>query len=490
MQTSPEMWILLAGTLLLISIFGSRLADWLGVPALLMFLGVGMLAGSDGIGGIYFDNPTLAQFLGNLALVYILFAGGLSTDSRRIRPVLRAGISLSTLGVVLTAILTGLFVQWLLKLSFWEGFLVGAIISSTDTAAVFSVLRSRSVNLRGKLEQMLELEAGSNDPTAVFLTVLALQMLLSPAQTAGEVILRLVLQLGLGVVIGYLGGRMIPLLINRIRLGYEGLYPIVSLALALVIFAGASLVGGNGFLAVYLAGILAGNRTLVHRRSLIRFHDGFAWLMQILMFLTLGLLVFPSRLPAVAVTGLLITLFLIFVARPLSVFISLIGSKASWREQVFVAWVGLRGAVPIILATYPLQAGFQRADFIFNVVFFVVLVSALVQGTSVPLVARWLRLNDPGVRPRALPLEFNPVDGFTPDLHQITIQPGSRAAGQAIMNLEMPEGFLVVMVGRGDEYLLPSGSFILQAGDQVLAIAEQAIYEKTTARLHEPAEID
>jgi cell volume regulation protein A len=488
MQASPETWIFLAGTLLLLSIFGSRLADLLGVPALLTFLGVGMLAGSDGIGGIYFDNPALAQFLGNIALVYILFAGGLSTDSRRIRPVLRAGLTLSSLGVVLTAVTTGLFVQWLLKLDFWEGFLVGAIISSTDTAAVFSVLRSRSVNLRGKLEQMLELEAGSNDPTAVFLTVLGLQMLLSPGQTAGQIILRLVLQLGLGAGIGYLGGRLIPILINRIRLGYDGLYPIISLALALVVYAGAALLGGNGFLAVYLAGIMAGNRTLLHKRSLIRFHDGFAWLMQILMFLTLGLLVFPSRLPGVAGTGLAITLFLMFVARPLSVFISLIGSRASWREQIFIAWVGLRGAVPIILATYPLQAGFQGADFIFNVVFFVVLVSALVQGTSVPQVARWLKLNDPGPRPRTLPLEFNPVDGFTPDLHQICIQPGSRADGQAIMNLEMPEGFLVVMVGRGDEYLLPSGNFVLQAGDQVLAIAEQQIYETTAARLHEPVE--
>ncbi len=487
MQASPETWILLAGTLLLLSILGSRLADLLGVPALLMFLGVGMLAGSDGIGGIYFGNPALAQFLGNLALVYILFAGGLSTDSRRIRPVLRSGLSLSTLGVVLTAVFTGLFVQWLLKLNFWEGFLIGAIISSTDTAAVFAVLRSRAVNLRGKLEQMLELEAGSNDPTAVFLTILALQMLMTPGQTAGEIILSLTLQLILGGVIGYLGGRMIPLVINRIRLGYDGLYPIISLALALVIYAGSSMLGGNGFLAVYLAGIVAGNRTLVHKRSLLRFHDGFAWLMQIVMFLTLGLLVFPSRLPAVAGTGLLITLFLMFVARPLSVLISLIGSKATWQEQVFVAWVGLRGAVPIILATYPLQARFTGADFIFNVVFFVVLVSALVQGTSVPMVARWLKLNDPGPRPRTLPLEFNPVDGFTPDLHQITIQPGSRAAGRAIMHLELPEGFLVVMVGRGDEYLLPSGSFILQSGDQMLAIAEQEIYETTAARLHEPA---
>jgi cell volume regulation protein A len=468
-----EVVLAIVGLLLIISVLVSKVSDRFGVPALLLFLLLGMLAGSDGPGGIYFDDPALTQFLGVIALVFILFSGGLDTDWQNIRPVLRQGVTLATLGVVLTAVLVGLFAQWVLGFSLLEGLLLGAIVSSTDAAAVMSVLRSKGINLTGQLKPLLELESGSNDPMAVFLTIGLIEILTRQVSSPIELLGELILQMALGAVLGYGLGRALVWIVNHAKLGYDGLYPVLTLAFVLLVFGVTSLLGGNGFLAVYLAGIVVGNNEFIHKRSLLRFHDGLAWLMQIAMFLTLGLLVFPSQLLPVIGVGILIALWLMFIARPVAVFASLIGSRMSAREKSLVAWVGLRGAVPIILATYPRVAGLPSAPLIFNIVFFVVLASVLLQGTSIPRVARWLRVEAPLAPRRSFPLEYTPVNGLKSELRELTIPAGSFAVGKAIVELHLPREVLVILIGRGDEFLVSTGSTVIQANDTLLILANQ-----------------
>ncbi len=474
--------------ILLLSVLASKVSDRFGVPALVLFLVLGMLAGSEGPGGVYFDDAALAQFLGAAALALILFAGGLETNWYDVRPVLKYGMVLATLGVLLTALVFGLFARLFLGLSMREGLLLGAIVSSTDAAAVFSILRSKNVGLQGQLKPLLELESGSNDPMAALLTVGFLQMLTQPDLSPASLLLLFGLQMPLGAIAGYVMGQGIVFLVNRLHLGYEGLYPVLTLSLVLVTYSLTNLIGGNGFLAVYLAGILVGNRTFLHKRSLLRFHDGMAWLMQIAMFLTLGLLVFPSRLVPVIGPGLLASAWLLFLARPLSVFVCLLPTALNVREKIFIAWGGLRGAVPIVLATFPLLAKAPHADFLFNVVFFVVLTSVLVQGTSLPLVARWLRLSAPIVPHRTFPLEYNPVSGLRSELKELTIPADSPVVGQSLVALHLPPEFLIVLIARGSEYLVPSGGTTLAAGDTLLALAEDEAFTRVKARLDsEPA---
>ncbi|MCL4823989.1 MAG: potassium/proton antiporter, partial [Anaerolineales bacterium] len=342
-----------ASVILLISVLVSKIADRFGVPVLLLFLILGMLAGSDGLGGIYFDDPALAQIVGVIALILILFFGGLSTEWNQIRPVLKEGLLLSTLGVFITALIVGLFAGALLGLSLVEGLLLGSIVSSTDAAAVFSVLRSKGISLKGRIKSLLELESGSNDPMAIFLTIGLIQLITQPDLSPLSLIRFFIQQMLVGAALGYVMGRAILFLVNRLKLGYEGLYSVLMLALVFLTFGLTDLIGGSGFLAVYLAGIVLGHHDFIHKRSILRFQDGLAWIMQIAMFLTLGLLVFPSRLVPIIGIGMLIAAFLMFIARPVSVFIGLIPSALTWREKTFISWVGLRGAAPIILATFP-----------------------------------------------------------------------------------------------------------------------------------------
>ena len=485
---SIELTLLAASVLLLASILASKVSDRLGVPSLLIFLGIGMLAGSDGIGGIAFDDPSVAQTLGIIALSYILFAGGLSTSWPSVRPVMLQGGLLATLGVFLTAALAGWFASVVGGLPLLEGFLLGSIISSTDAAAVFSVLRSRSVSLKGNLRPLLELESGSNDPMAVLLTLACISLLLHPGETVTDLIPMILVQLFLGAGLGYLLGRGMVLLINHIRLEYDGLYPVLSLAMVLLIYGLSTTFQANGFLAVYAAGIVMGNHGFIHKRSLMRFHDGLAWLMQISMFLVLGLLVFPSKLPAVAGTGILVTAFLMLAARPAAVFLTLIGSGMSYRERLMVAWVGLRGAVPIILATFPLLAGIAQAEMMFNVVFFVVLASALLQGTSIPNVARWLGVDAPMARVPVYPIECEPGGRVPCDLVDVEITEGSAAAGKQLVELGLPEGALVVLINRGEEFIIPTGGTILNPGDRLLFLAAAAKLNQARAIIEAPRE--
>ena len=473
-----------AAVLLFVSVLVSKISDRFGIPALLAFLILGMLAGSEGPGGIYFDDPALAQFISVIALVLILFSGGLSTEWDKVRPIAKESWLLATLGVFITALMTGAFASLVFKVSLLEGLLLGSIVSSTDAAAVFSVLRAKGISLKGKLKPLLELESGSNDPMAIFLTVGLIQLITHPDLSPWSLIGLFFQQMLVGAVVGYGMGRGILWLINRIKLGYEGLYPVLTLALVLLTFGLTAILGGSGFLAVYLAGIVLGHHDFIHKRSLSRFHDGLAWIMQITMFLTLGLLVFPSRLLPTSGLALLVAAGLMFIARPASVFIGLLPGALNWREKTFVSWVGLRGAAPIILATFPLLAGLQQAELIFNVIFFIVLTSVLLQGTSIPLAARWLGVEAPILPKRTYPIEYTPMGGFKSELQELTLPAGSKVAGKAIFELQLPDDFLVILVARDNDFIIPYGGLVLQAGDTLLVLSEKPSLEAVISRLN------
>jgi potassium/hydrogen antiporter len=468
-------YLLLGGSaLLLLSVIASKASGRLGVPALLLFLVIGMLAGSDGPGGIHFDNPWLAQSLGVVALAFILFAGGMDTEWASVRGQLGKGAALSTLGVVITAGLVGGFAVTVIGMSWLEGLLIGAIVSSTDAAAVFAVMRSRHVSLRRPLKPLLELESGSNDPMAVLLTLGLISLITGASTSAIDLVPMFVRQLVLGAAIGYGIGKVMVLLINRLRLEYDGLYPVLTLSLVLLTYGGSTWLGGNGFLAVYLAGLMMGNSDFIHKRSLMRFHDGLAWLMQIAMFLTLGLQVFPTQLVPIAGTGLLLALFLMIVARPLAVFLTLAFTSLTLQEKTMVAWVGLRGAVPIILATFPLLAGITQATMIFNLVFFIVLTSVLLQGTSIPLVARWLKVDEPLQRRLDASPVWNAPTGLKSGLVEMTIPESSVAVGKRLIDIGLPKSTLVILIGRKGQCFVPDGSTVLEANDSLLVFTDQA----------------
>jgi len=467
-----------AAVLLLLSIIAGKASDKFGIPALLIFLVVGMLAGSDGPGRIHFDDPYLAQFLGVVALSFILFAGGLDTNWGSVRPVLWRGMILSTAGVIITALSVGWFATVILGFSLLEGLLLGAIISSTDAAAVFSVLRSKQVSLRGHLKPLLELESGSNDPMAVMLTTGFISLILNPGDSFMDLIPAFASQMAVGALMGYIMGRGMMYLVNKLNLEYEGLYPVLSLTLVILTYGSTAVLGGNGFLAVYISGLIMGNNNFIHKKSLMRFHDGLAWLMQISMFLVLGLLVFPSRLVPVAGVGLAASLSLMFVARPAGVFLSMMFSGATLREKTMVSWVGLRGAVPIILATFPLLADIAGADMIFNVVFFIVLTSALLQGTTIPLVAGWLGVDAPISVKTVYPIECEPTGRMKCDIKELHVPDNSSVINKRILELDLPDGVLIVLIKRDNEFLVPGGGTELSAGDSLLVLSNQDAFNK------------
>ena len=466
--------MIVAGGLLILSILASKVAERSGVPVLLFFLVVGMLAGSEGPGGIYFDDTTAANLLGTIALAFILFSGGFDTHEPSVKPVLGRGLLLATLGVAVTALLVGLFAWAALSMPLLEGLLLGAIVSSTDAAAVFGVLRSRGVSLKGRLRPLLELESGSNDPMAVFLTISLLRMLTVPGSTWAAQVPFFVLNMGVGLAVGAAAGRLSVPMFNRFKLHYEGLYPVLSLSLVLLTFGASELLRGNGFLAVYVCGIMLGNADFAHKRSLAKFHDGLGWLMQISMFLVLGLLVFPSRLVPVAGRAMLVSLFLILVARPAAVHLGLWRSSFSLRERALVAWTGLRGAVPIVLATFPFTVGYARAGEIFDTIFFIVLTSVLLQGRPLMAVARWLKVDAPLRRRRKYPLEYEKTPRAQGETREIDILPGTRADGRRVSDLPLPRGVLILLVGRGESFLVPKGDTRIEAHDTLLVLGSPA----------------
>ncbi len=468
-----EFFLLITSIMLIVSVIVSKASTRTGIPALLLFLLIGMLAGSEGPGRIYFDNPQFSQSIGVVALALILFSGGLDTDWHSIRPVLWRGLSLANVGVLVSTAVIAAFAVGMLGFAPLEGLLLGAIVSSTDAAAVFSVMRARSVNLKGSLEPLIEFESGSNDPIAVFLTIGLTGLLVNPNASMLNLIPAFVWQMVLGAAAGYGMGRGMTLLVNKVRLNQEGLYPVLTLSLVCLTYSMTAQLGGNGFLAVYIAGIVMGNSNFIHKRSLMRFHDGMAWLMQIAMFITLGLQVFPSQLLPVVGDGLLLSLALIFVARPISVFLALAFARMSSGEKLMVSWVGLRGAVPIVLATFPLLAGLPQASMIFHLVFFIVLTSVLLQGTTIPLVARWLKMQAEKYVEYHYPLEFVPSVSAKSQLMELIISNHSGARGKSIMELGLPVGALVVSINRDGESMVPGGGTVLEAGDRLLILADR-----------------
>jgi cell volume regulation protein A len=472
MDLTSENILLIGSLLLFISILAGKTSYKFGVPTLIFFLVVGMLAGSEGLGKINFDDPKLAQFVGIVALNMILFSGGLDTQWQSIRPVIWKGAVLSTAGVLLTTLLVGVFVWYVTKFSFLEGLLLGAIVSSTDAAAVFSVLRSKSVGLKGNLRPTLELESGSNDPMAYFLTIALTSLVGNPELDYISIIPLFFKQVVIGAAMGFAVGRAGYLLINRIKLDFEGLYPVLLLSLGFFAFSATDFIGGNGFLAVYLSGVFIGNKNIIHKKSLIKFFDGMAWLMQIVLFLTLGLLVFPSRILPVAGIGLAISIFMIFVARPISVFACLSFFKINNRSKLFISWVGLRGAVPIVFATYPMIAGLEKADMIFNIVFFISVTSVILQGTTLSLVADWLHVSVPEKVKRKTPLDLELSESVKSELTEIELPGDSPKVGKSIVELGFPKTALIVMINRKGKYITPNGSTVLEPQDKMLVLAE------------------
>ncbi|MCR1975541.1 potassium/proton antiporter [Clostridium sporogenes] len=458
--------LLISGAILFLCVISSKVLYKYGIPTLIIFLAIGMIMGSEGLGGIYFDNSQLASQLCNFGFLFIMFSGGFETNWKTAKPIIFPSTVLATIGVALTAFLIGIFAHHFLGMTFLEGMLLGSIISSTDAASVFSILRSKNLNLKNNLAPMLEMESGSNDPMSYMLTTIFLGVI-----TGNEhnIVILLTTQILIGVLVGLLIGKISLWLMNKINLDIEGLYSVLAISIALLSYSIANATMGNGFLAVYITGLVMGNGKLVNKVSLVRYFDGISWLMQILLFFTLGLLVFPSQLLGVALKGTATAAFIIFVARPIAVFFVLTLFKKPIKDMLLVSWVGFRGVASIVFATYPLMAGLPVADEIFNIVFFVALVSVLVQGTLFVPIAK--KLNLVGEEETVLKT-FNDYEEFAVELLEVNIDKNSKMIGKAIEDMNIPGDVLIIMIRRGEKIITPNGSTVIKANDTIVFSAE------------------
>ena len=472
MSFSIDNIILVGSILLFVSLIASKTSK-LGIPSLLLFLIIGMLAGSDGPGGIYFDNMGIAKLIGVVALNFILFSGGLDTKWNDIKPIIKQGILLSSLGVLCSTLAMGIFISLVTDFSLLEGLLFGAIVSSTDAAAVFSILRSKNIGLKGNLRPLLEFESGSNDPMAYFLMIVFSFMIVNEGTPFTTILVLFLKQMVIGAGAGYLFGLLMHRLLNRIKLDIDGLYSVFLLSMMLLCFSSVDFVGGNGFLAVYISACVLGNKEFIHKKSLIKHFDGQAWLMQIIMFITLGLLVFPKQIIPYIGIGLVISIFLIFVARPLSVYVSLMFFKINNRSKIYISWVGLRGAVPIILAIYPMTMGIEKANVIFNVVFFVSVTSVLIQGTTMTVVARWLNLIVPVNLKKKSALDIELTGKIKTIVIETIVDASYSCVDKSIVDLGLPSSIVISMIERGqNNFIIPEGNTILEACDKLTVMAD------------------
>ncbi|OUP12047.1 K+/H+ antiporter [Mediterranea sp. An20] len=479
MNISLEMALLVGSLLIFGSILISKTGYRFGIPTLLMFLLAGMLFGCDGL-GIQFHDAEQAQYIGTIALCIILFSGGMDTRLADIRPVALPGIALSTVGVLATTALTGFFIYLIsgwqhteIGFSLMGSLLLAATMSSTDSASVFNILRTQRINLRHNLRPMLELESGSNDPMAYLLTIILIQCIQSGELSAGDIAGSLALQFAVGGLGGFLLGKASVWVVNRINLKNEELYPVLMISFAFIIYCSTFLLKGNGYLAVYIAGMVIGNSRLYHKKETGTFLNGVTWLLQVVMFLMLGLLVNPHEMLGVTVTAILVSLFMMLVARPVSVWFSLLpfGRKISTKSKLFVSWVGLRGAAPILFATYPVVNNVPGGEQIFNIVFFVTLISLVAQGMTLPWTARQLDLCDPvPEKPDFFGIEF--PDTMDSSLHEMRCTKKMLAQGDHIRDIPFPKGVLVMLVKRDDKFLVPNGDLQLMPNDILLIVAQ------------------
>lgn len=475
--------IFVLSVLLIIGVVTTKFSSRLGLPSLVLFIGVGMLASQY----IYFDNAKITQLVGILALIVILFEGGMQTKWKSMKNVLPAAASLATIGVLLTTVGIGVVAKFVLGLSWLEGMLFGAIVGSTDAAAVFAVLGNK--NIKPHITSTLEAESGTNDPMAVFLTVTFISLIQAEAGSFFSLVASFFWQMGIGLVVGLVLGKLTLWSINKINLDSSGLYPVLAMGFAIFTYAFTTSIGASGLLAVYVMAVLVGNSDLTYRHSIFRFNEGFAWMMQICMFILLGLLVFPNQLREVIWQGLLLALILMFVARPIGVYISLWFSQFKPKEKLFISWAGLRGAVPIVLATYPLLAGIDNAELLFNVVFFVVLLSALFQGATLTPFAE--KLNLVGEAAISVPhsLELVSMGKTNTEIIEIVIDPDSVIDGKELKHVELPTDTLITAVIRGERVITPRGDTVIRGGDVLYVLVSKFKREKIKALFRRKKEI-
>ncbi len=460
MEFTTDNSIFLFAILLVVGVITTKFSSRFGLPSLVLFIVVGMALSHF----VFFDNAFVTQLFGILALIVILFEGGLQTKWTDVRKVAAPSLSLATLGVLLTTVVVGVFAKYILGVTWLEGFLFGAIVGSTDAAAVFAVLGNK--NIKRRLTSVLEAESGTNDPMAVFLTISLIQLIQAPeANNLFTLIIGFLWQMGLGLLMGLIMGKLAVWSINRVNLDSSGLYPVLALAFAIFTYSSTALMYGSGLLAVYVMALWMGNSDLTYRHSIFRFNEGFAWMMQILMFIILGLLVFPAELFGITWQGIALSVILMFIARPIGVFISTSFMKFTVKEKIFISWAGLRGAVPIVLATYPLIAGLENGQLFFDVVFFVVLLSALVQGASITPLANKLGLSGGDKVSVPHSLELVSMGKTNSEIIEVHIKAEANVVGKELKYLFLPEDTLITAVIRGDKLITPRGSTKLCAGD-------------------------
>lgn len=465
--------ILIGGIFLLAGVLMTKVSARAGVPSLVLFMIIGMVLGSDVSGLIYFSNAEIAQLVGIVALIFILFEGGLQAKWKHIQPVLGGSLSLATIGVVITTTIVAATAYYILDITWLEAFLLGSIVGSTDAAAVFSVLAGQ--NIKSKISSTLEAESGTNDPMAMFLTIAFIQLITLPEASIGTMLGSFILEMGLGAVFGVALGFLASWTLNRIRLDASGLYPVLSAGFAIFIYSATAMLHGSGLLAVYLAALVIGTRQLTQSYSIISFHEGVAWLMQIVMFVLLGLLVFPSELFDwdLMWRGVVLSFVLILVARPIAVFISTLFFDYTMNEKLFLSWAGLRGAVPIVLATFPMLAGVENSYLFFNIVFFIVLTSALIQGSTIPFIATKLKLNGRPQPKRIHSLELISMDRANAEMLEVELTKKSPFAGQLVQTIGLPEQTLISAIIRSGKLVMPTGTTKLKIGDVLYVLTEK-----------------
>lgn len=459
--------MIIGAIVVLLCIGSSKLLYKVGVPTLLIFIALGMLFGSDGIGGIFFSNYNLAEKICSVGLVFIMFYGGMSTNWKIAKPVVPQAILMSTFGVIITTLLTGLFCYFVLKFSFLEGMLIGAIVGSTDAASVFAILRSRKLNLKDGLASLLEIESGSNDPIAYMLTVIILTFMSNGDQSIPKLLFT---QITFGIALGIIIAIVAAYILKNVNFEIDGLYPIFVLAVAILSYSLSEYVGGNGYLCVYIVGIILGNSKILHKKSIIHFFDGVSWLAQIMIFFTLGLLSFPSLLPEIVIPALLVSIFMMFIARPLATFSILSWFKTPIKHQIFVSWVGLRGAASIVFAIFAITNDAMLKNDVFHMVFFIALFSVSVQGSLIPKLARKLDLVE---ETSSVLKTFNDYqEEAATKLIEVPINKDDKWENKSIMNANIPEEILVVMIKRKDEVIVPKGGTVIKDGDILVLSGE------------------